>query len=189
MNTTSTIEKSSGLHSATAPSIYVVSLSDYNAGIGHGVWIDCTEGWEAVTIQVDDMLATSPTAAKTGQSAEEWAIHGYENFAGLTLSESEDLEELCTLAEAIEEHGEPYAVYVEYRDNKDVSAFEDAYQGTYSSDEDWAESFLEETGQLDSLPANLRYYFDYAAYARDCDLSGDIFTAEVSDGTAVFWNR
>ena len=46
-----------------------------------------------------------------------------------------------------------------------------------------------DTGLLDGIPQNLRYYFDYEAYARDCKLGGDIYTLDIPGGVAVFWNR
>lgn len=37
---------------------------------------------------------------------------------------------------------------------------------------DYAEDLLEASGALCALPENLRYYFDYSAYARDLGLNG-----------------
>ena len=48
-----------------------------------------------------------------------------------------------------------------------------------------AEELLEETGGLDQIPENLRYYFDYEKYANDLRLGGD-FTEH--DGY-YFWNN
>ena len=68
------------------PRIYVASLSDYNAGRLHGRWIDATQGVDAVQAEVVAMLAESREAV-----AEEWAIHDYDEFAGVRLGEWEDL--------------------------------------------------------------------------------------------------
>lgn len=168
------------------PQIYVASLSDYNAGVHHGRWIDCTIGFAAVQEEIDAMLAESTTARRTGLPAEEWAIHDYEDFEGYEVSENEDLETLCEIAEGIDEEGEPYAAFVENYHNTSQEDFRHAYQGTFNSLEEWAEDYLEEAGTLSYLPENLRYYFDFEAFARDCELNGDIWTADVSDGVAVF---
>ena len=49
---------------------------------------------------------------------------------------------------------------------------------------------MEDTGQLNALPENLRNYFDYEAFARDAELGGDILAINTSDGlTHVFWAR
>lgn len=54
--------------------IYVASLSDYNAGILHGTWIDFAQltDLDDLRAAIAAMLATSPTAkAAPGQPAEE----------------------------------------------------------------------------------------------------------------------
>ena len=68
------------------PRIYVASLSDYNDGRLFGRWIDAAVEPEDLARQVDKMLAASPTPG-----AEEWAIHDYEGFGPLPLSEYERL--------------------------------------------------------------------------------------------------
>ena len=44
------------------PRIYVASLSDYNAGILHGVWLDAAQEPDELQAHIDLML---PTAAST----------------------------------------------------------------------------------------------------------------------------
>ncbi|MGZ4518832.1 MAG: antirestriction protein ArdA [Mycobacteriaceae bacterium] len=69
------------------PSIYVASLSDYNAGRLHGHWIDC-DGLDAedIAYDIDRMLALSPEAQRCqwcGEGAyvvesgpfKGWAVH------------------------------------------------------------------------------------------------------------------
>ena len=59
--------------------IYIASLSDYNAGILHGEWINL-EGLSVDDIQdkINAILKASPIAKKYGEPAEEWAIHDFE---------------------------------------------------------------------------------------------------------------
>lgn len=54
-----------------------------------------------------------------------------------------------------------------------LSQLEDVvlFEGTA---EEYAENYIEETGLLDEMPENLRYYFDTEAFARDMILNGDI---------------
>jgi len=70
-----------------------------------------------------------------------------------------------------------------------LERFQDDYAGTWENLETWAEELLEGTGELEVIPQRLRYYFDYSAYARDCELGGDIFTIDHGYEVAVFWNR
>lgn len=85
-----------------------------------------------------------------------------------------------------------FAAFLEYEDlelDEAIEAFQGAYAGTFSSVEAWAENFMEDTGMLESVPENLRSYFDFEAWARDAEINGEIWTTETPEGTAVFWRR
>jgi antirestriction protein len=83
------------------PRIYVACLASYNAGILYGKWIDADQDADAIHEAVKAMLASSPQ-----EDAEEWAIHDYEGFYGVKLSEWESFEKVAELATFIEEHEE-----------------------------------------------------------------------------------
>lgn len=169
-----------------APAIYVASLSDYNAGILHGCWISCCFSVDHVWEEVNAMLATSPTARKYREKAEEWAIHTSSGFCNIDISESASFEHCCELAEALEEHGETFAAYYSYHGSSEVSTavseYEDAFYGVYDSEKDFAEQFCDDT--LD-IPEWVQPYFDYEAYARDMFLDS-WHSVDVSNGIAVF---
>ena len=192
--TASNSAMTAALVSSLECSIYVASLSDYNAGIHHGQWIDCLDDSDSVQDQIAAMLAESPTAREEGRRAEEWAIHDHGGFYGLGIGESADIEELCALAVAIEEHGQPFAAYWDYSASgvsveNAVERFQDAFEGVYDSMTDYAEDYAESAGLLDSMPENLRYYFDYERFGRDMEINGDVFAVRVEGGgLAVFLN-
>lgn len=48
---------------------------------------------------------------------------------------------------------------------------------------EYAENYLEETGMLEQIPENLRYYFDYDAFARDLVIGSDIAEFDAPNGT------
>lgn len=57
-----------------------------------------------------------------------------------------------------------------YFDNNGVSSIsdiEEAYQGEFSSDEAFADDYIDSTGMLSEVPENLRFYFDTEKFARD----------------------
>jgi antirestriction protein len=58
-----------------------------------------------------------------------------------------------------------------------VSAAEDAYSGTFDNPEDFAYNYFEQTITLESLPENLRYYFDFEKFSRDL-MMGDYFESD-----------
>ena len=80
--------------------IYVACLASYNNGMLYGAWIDANQDAYAIYDAVQAMLAGSPVT-----EAEEWAIHDYEGFEGIRLSESESFAEVAELAAFVAEHG------------------------------------------------------------------------------------
>jgi antirestriction protein len=134
--------------------IYVASLSDYNAGRLHGCFIDLADCDDTDDIyeKVNAMLAKSPEQAQTGWKAEEWAIHDYEGFGGIRLSEYESFDRVLALANLIEEHGLAFAAWYgdQSRDGMDEddlrSEFEEAYAGEWDSEKAFAENFVEDCG-------------------------------------------
>lgn len=167
------------------PRIYVACLAAYNNGKLHGVWIDATLDPDAIMEAVQTMLAASPEA-----DAEEWAIHDYDGFHGIQLSEWEGFTEVHAYATFIEEHGQLGAAVLTYNDNdldEAESMLEDSYAGCYESLADYAQELTEDTTQI---PENLAYYIDYERMARDMEMSGDIFTITTAyNEVHVFWHH
>src|SRR3546814_11380124 len=83
------------------PRIYVACLAAYNNGYLHGSWIDAEQDAWAIYDDVKAMLAASPIA-----EAEEWAIHDYEGFGNVRISEYAGFAYVSELAAFIAEHGE-----------------------------------------------------------------------------------
>ncbi len=91
------------------PRIYVASLADYNAGRLYGSWIDANQSAECIHDEIAQMLATSKEPI-----AEEWAIHDYEYFGDLQLSEYEGIDQVAEAAFQITEHGPVFASLLSY---------------------------------------------------------------------------
>lgn len=167
----------------TTPRIYVACLAAYNNGILHGAWIDADQDAGEIYDEIQHMLKASPEA-----DAEEWAIHDYEGFEGLSLSEWEGVADVAVKAEFIAEHGQLGAEVANYYggDLDDARmALEDSYAGEYRSLADYAEELTEQTTQI---PESLRFYIDYERMGRDMELSGDLFTIETGhEELHVFW--
>ena len=166
-----------------APRIYVASLSDYNNGILHGRWIDATSEVDEMQQAIDEMLATSPTTARYGEPAEEWAIHDYEDFGNIRVDENQSLATIAKWAEGIERHGKAFAAWVasvgEQSDDL-IEQFEDHYQGEWESVEAYAEYLLDELGAqrvIDEAPEWLQPYLklDVEGFARDLEIGGDVY--------------
>lgn len=163
--------------------IYVACLGAYNNGHLHGAWIGADQDADAIRGEIAKMLSTSPIA-----DAEEYAIHDYEGFGGVRLSEYEGIEQVCELAAFIVEHGALGRALLEhFPDISDAeTALTNQYAGCYDGAEDFARDITEQT---QNIPDYLANYIDYDAMARDLLIS-DIFTIDLGHQEIhVFWSH
>lgn len=156
------------------PRIYVASLSDYNAGRLHGVWIDCDQTADEIGDEVQEMLARS-----TEPGAEEYAIHDHENWSGLPIGEWTTLEQIAEWAELLTEHGPAFAAYM--LNDPTAEDFEESYQGEWRSEQDYAQDLAEDMGDLPTEYHWPRSYIDWDTATRDL-FSGDYWSAEAAGG-------
>lgn len=176
------------------PRIYAASLSDYNNGILHGQWIDATSEVEEMQQAINQMLAASPTTARYGEIAEEWAIHDYDDFGDIRVDENQSLATIAKWAEGIERHGEAFAAWVTHvgeTSDDVIEQFEDRYQGEWESVEAYGEYLLNELGAqraVDEAPEWLQPYLklDVTGFARDLEINGDVISSESPTGTWIF---
>lgn len=162
------------------PRIYVASLSDYNAGRLHGIWIPIDEATDTdqVWAKINAMLAGSRELC-----AEEWAIHDYEGFRPLHLSEWADIGWVTRVGRGIAEHGPVFAVYADlvcdhYNDPEqrldELDRFEDRYRGEWDSQTEWATEWVDDVYDLDRLLEGKEFdglrahlHFDYEAFGEE----------------------
>ncbi|MDX2266075.1 MAG: antirestriction protein ArdA [Hyphomicrobiales bacterium] len=74
------------------PRIYVACLAAYNNGYLHGAWIDADQDAYEIRNEIAAMLARSPI-----ENAEEYAIHDYEGFEGVTIGEYDSVESVAQM--------------------------------------------------------------------------------------------
>lgn len=171
--------------SDSTPRIYVACLAAYNSGYLHGAWIDADQDADQIKDEIAAMLARSPV-----EDAEEYAIHDYEGFEGVSISEYAGIDSVARMAAFIAEHGALGAGLLEqFSGDMDQaeSTLEDCYHGQSASLADYIEELTTESV---TIPETLRYYVDWQAMARDAELSGDLFTIETARGEVhVFSSR
>lgn len=165
------------------PRIYVACLAAYNAGRLHGEWIDATQDVEAIREEIAAMLKASPEPG-----AEEYAIHDFDNFGSLRLSEYENLEQVAEAAGMIRVHGELASLVIGYYGglgdlDEAREAIQDRFLGCFEDRREWVAQLLEETEALDRVPEYLRSFIDLDRYAHDLEISGDfvVFEGEWGD--------
>lgn len=167
-----------------SPRIYVACLAAYNAGYLHGAWID-VEDEKTLASAITAMLSASPIVG-----AEEFAIHDYDDFGGVTVEDYEAIGRVVEIASFLREHGQIGALVLDHLGGSidDANAaLDDGYRGAYESLADYFQELTEETV---AIPESLRLYIDYEAIARDAELNGDVFTLRSAhDEIQVFWSR
>ncbi len=168
---------------STNPRVYVACLAAYNNGRLHGEWIDADQSADELYEDVQRMLVASPEPG-----AEEWAIHDYEGFSELRLSEWESFERVSAIAAGIAKHGDAFSAWLSYDDSQDATdmrAFEDAYRGEWDSLRAYAENFADDIGLYDAAEKSGSSYVvvDIDLLTRDLDI--ELYTAQ-SDHHTVY---
>lgn len=165
------------------PRIYVACLAAYNNGYLHGAWIDADQGADEIRDEIAAMLARSPI-----KGAEEYAIHDYEGFEGVSIKEYAGIDTVARMGAFIAEHGALGAGLLEqFVGDMDQAetALRDCYHGQFASLADFMEDLTAESGV--TIPEALRYYIDWKAMARDAEMNGESFTVETAhDEVHVF---
>lgn len=166
--------------SDSTPRIYVACLAAYNNGYLHGAWIDADQDADQIRGAIAAMLARSPV-----EDAEEYAIHDYEGFEGVSISEYAGIDIVARMASFIAEHGALGAGLLEqFSGDMDQaeSTLEDCYHGQFASLADYMEELTTESV---TIPEALRYYVDWERMARDAEMGGDLFTIETDRKSVV----
>ncbi|PPS41932.1 antirestriction protein ArdA [Chroococcidiopsis sp. TS-821] len=168
------------------PRIYIACLEAYSKGVLHGAWLDCNQGIENIWKGIDEVLRTSPVLG-----AEDWAIHSYENWQGISIGEYESIERVAELAELLQVHGRAFAAYYNYYgSDASLAGFQECYEGKYESEEDFAYSIWYELGKLKLLETwgILDIYIDWEAVARDLFIDS-YFSVETGYKEVYVFNR
>jgi antirestriction protein len=181
---------------AVRPQIWVGSLSDYNAGVLYGSWLDAARDPDQVRADIASLLAESPTAAQEQLPAEEFGIFDYEGFWPARVDRYDPIDQVCQLATGIATRGAAYAAWVSTgqwpAEDQTSERFEQAYLGHFGSLHEYVDQFVEDMGYeqlLDQVvPAGIRPYVkvDTEIFARDLRQSGDVTVVEDAQQAAVW---
>lgn len=180
--------------------IYAACLASYNNGVLHGRWIDASADVDAMQEEVSAMLresrfpnvtVTHPDTGAEVPSAEEWAIHDYEDLPSC-FGEYAGLTAIAEFVELCEEHSLEAADLAAIVSNFGTLAYakeelEGRFAGIYDSFKSYAEEVADEMLRAHDIKEDspLSQYFDYDAYARD--LKHETSAVDISSGVAVFF--
>lgn len=141
-----------------------------------GTWVDMDDitEWEQVEAILLDLFPTAQIDEILCSDIEGLPRHFYaSNCDAFSMTEWADFKEQLDATHLDAEVIDAYLDNMGSYGGVDISDIEDAYYGEYDDFTDFAHRFLDDTGDLEQIPENLRYYFDYEAYGRD--LSHDFF--------------
>jgi len=161
--------------------IAVESWELYNNGILMCKW------WDTETDSLEDVYSYFREVHKAKGFSDdlELFVADYEDDLGL-YSGSDSVEYAYEISEKLEGLDDEEKSAVELLlDHGVVSDLDDAIEHKddlintgETSMEDVAYNYIEETGMLDSMPENLRGYFDFEKFGRDMEIEGSFFTDE-----------
>jgi antirestriction protein len=176
------------------PKIYVACLSAYNNGFLHGKWIDAAQDVNLVWQEIHQMLSNSPM-----EDAEDWSIHDYEGFPGISIPENPDLAEVVSIARSIVEHGAAMNAFIAWRKNYGYELdfdeieeqFNEMYCGEWENEEDFAlrSDEIAEIYNWKELEEKFEFWskhIDWEALARDLFLT-DYHSVEVNQYDSDSW--
>lgn len=155
------------------PAIYCGTYAKYNAGSLFGAWLDL----RAFDSYEEFMEVCSQLHAD--EEDPEFMFQDYQEFPDEWYSESGIDEEVFNKIIrycALDEHmRRVFQAYWEATGMDDFEECEQAYEGEYDSEEDYAEFIIDECYDLEKTMGSLAGYFDYKAFARDLFITDYIF--------------
>lgn len=146
--------------------IYVGTYAKYNAGNLDGVWLDLEE------FSSHEEFMEAARKVHDDEADPELMFQSYSGIPSSLINESHVSSDLWEMLD--EKDYDAACAYVECFGSWDKDQFHERYLGEFDSARDYVEQYMEETGQLDSLPDWAQSYFDFEAYARDLQLGGEI---------------
>jgi len=167
------------------PRVYVGTYAKYNAGSIAGKWLYLSDYPDR------DAFLEACRELHADESDPEFMYQDYECFPARYYSESSaPPDEFWTEWLACpEDEREAFAAYLDNGSGDTYDAFRDAYLGTFRDLEAYAENVVDDAGWLRDAPDTVARYFDYAAFARDLQIGGDVWTADGGEGVFVFDNH
>lgn len=160
------------------PAVYVGTYGKYASGSLRGVWLDLT-----TFDDYDEFLAVCRYVHRD-EADPEFMAQDFEGFPREWYTEGfmseREFDLIKEFAELDDKEREAFEVYVSaFGSSKDdcgiFDDFREAYQGEWSSEEEFAEQLAEDCCMLDNVPESVKVYFDYAAFARDLFISDYYF--------------
>ena len=161
--------------------IFVTTYRKLNNGNRDGQWFDL----EAFTDK--DSFIEACLALHNDEVEPEFLFADFEDIPKEWISDCDVDEAVWDWLNLDQDDRELLAMYREnINPDGDIEDARDAFYGTFRDLEDWAIDFWEGTGMLAEIPEFAQSYIDYAYWARDAEIGGDITGIEADGMIYVF---
>ena len=163
------------------PAVYVGTYRKYNNGSLRGAWVNLSE------FSTKSEFYDHIQKLHADEDDPEYMFQDYENFPSCFYGESWLDDRLWQWLELDDNSRQVCTVYFEQVNQQ--ATIEEAlenYHGTFESKESYAREFLEDCGSLSNLSEELRWFFDFEAYADNLEVGGDVTFVEQGGSTLVF---
>jgi antirestriction protein len=161
--------------------IFVTTYRKLNDGNSQGQWFDLEDFTDR-----DDFIEAC-LALHNDEDEPELLFSDYEDIPKEWVSECDVDYAVWDWLNLAQDDRELLAMYREHiNPDGDIDSARDAFLGSFSDLEDWAIKHWEETGMIDQIPEFAQAYIDYAYWARDAELGGDITGIEADGWIYVF---
>ena len=165
------------------PAVYVGTFAKYNNGSLSGAWLDVAAYNDGAEFYAACL------ALHADEPDPEIMFQDYQGFPAHFYGESWVKPELWGWLHMSDEDKEILEAYHHGIDvNSTLEEARDLFMGKYDSKRDWADQYLDDSGLLDRIPADLRTYFDVELWARDQEWSGAVSFVTFEGDVFVFSN-
>ena len=168
-----------------------------------GQWVDVDGNTDAAELhEIGRATAERFNLAEGYAAAEEYDIFDTScEVAGVGrfIREGTAFDTVCAVGAALDElSGDNLDAFGCWLANEDrdlanmadlIESFRGEFVGEFDDLEDYARQYVDDCDMLRGVPEVVQQYFDFAAFGRDAELGGDIWTARAGGSFFVFQNN
>ncbi len=172
----------------------------------YGEWVEVDSSTDPDELHAKAREIVARFNREYADGAEEYATFDVDGAWAVPPGETADFEHVVWLATLTEEVGDDAQAFEKWAANEGheytlfeggkrreveeiLETFREKFLGVYDDVEDYAHEVIENSCDMEKMLGNLAVYFDYEAFGRDLELGGDIWTARVDGGLAIFSNH
>lgn len=167
--------------------VYVGTYGKYNSGSLKGKWVDLSD------FSSKTEFYNYIKELHSDEVDPEFMFQDWEGIPSSLIDESWISDDLWTTylnSDLTDEEKEDFQAFSNYYgEGATIEQFRDSYRGRWDSEEAFVEDWVDSIGLLDSIPEELRYYFDYEKYTQDLFINDYVSTEIPNDYRVAIFER